>query len=409
MKILLLHDYGTATGGAELQMLFLRQNLRDRGHQVRLFSSCATSVPGSKLLSDDQCFGTTSPLQVISQVVNFSAYWQLRQVLQTFRPDIVHIRMFLWQLSPLILPLLRNVPCIYQTAIYKVICPLGTKILPNNSHCQEQVGPACWQQGCLTLQSWAFLMVQHQLWQRWRGAIDLITALSQAMRVKLEREGIGPVEVVYNGVPERSLRPPLADPPTIAYAGRLVPEKGVQVLLNALKFVKAQIPSVRLLVAGQGTQQAELQALSAQLGLTDNVFWLGHLSRAELEQKFEAAWVQVVPSLWEEPFGNVTTEAMMRGTAAIASAVGAQPEIIRDGQTGFLVPPNDAEALGAASVKILQNRSLAEQLGRAGRDRALTHFSESACTERFLEIYRRLLTFRQFPQTSALELGDGVR
>lgn len=390
MKILLVNDYGTATGGAELQMLALRQELRDRGHDARLLTSSALSMPDAPLLSDYHCFGSTTHLQVLSQTINVSAYLQLRRVLREFRPNVVHVRMFMWQLSPLILPLLKNVPSLYQTAVYKAICPLGTKILPNGSPCQVSAGTACLRQGCLTPQSWAVLMAQRQLWQSWRDVFDRVVALSHGMKAKLEAEGISPVEVVHNGVPERLMRPPLTNPPIVAYAGRLVPEKGVHVLFKAFAQVKAQAPSARLLIAGQGSEEANLRSLSETLGISENVTWLGHLPRAEMEQQFDAAWVQVVPSLWEEPFGNVTTEAMMRGTAVVASAVGAQPEILQDGVSGFLVPPGDVAALGTVLLRLLHSSALTEQIGQAGHQRALTHFSENRRTERFLEIYQEL-------------------
>jgi glycosyltransferase involved in cell wall biosynthesis len=396
MKILLVNDYGTPTGGAELQMLSLRQGLRDRGHEVRLFSSRALLVENSPLLADYSCFGTTSRLQVLSQCVNPSAYLSLSQALHRFQPDVVHVRMFMWQLSPLILPLLKNVPCLYQTAVYKAICPLGTKVLPNGDPCSESVGKACLHHGCLTPQSWMALMVQRQLWQQWRDAFDLVVALSYGMKAKLEAEGIRPIEVVHNGVPERPMRPALSDPPTIGFAGRLVPEKGVHVLLQALAAVVAQVPQVRLLIAGQGSEEASLRRLAEQLGVAANIDWLGHIPREEMEQQFDRAWVQVVPSMWEEPFGNVSTEAMMRGTALIASKVGAQPEIILDGKTGFLVPPGDVDALANALCQVLLNPALAEEMGQAGRQRALMHFSEARRTDRFIEIYQQIQTSYQF-------------
>ncbi|MEQ9667579.1 glycosyltransferase family 4 protein [Coleofasciculus sp. G2-EDA-02] len=390
MKVLLLHDYGTATGGAELQMLSLRQGLLDRGHDVRLFSSRAIPVPNSKLLSEYHCFGTTSLLQVLSQTANPSAYWSLRHALAEFKPDVVHVRMFLWQLSPLILPLLNDVPCLYQTAVYKAICPLGTKVLPDGSPCLDTAGKACLNHKCLTPQSWVVYMVQRQLWQRWRRAFNLVVALSYAMKAKLEAEGIQPVEVVHNGVPERPMRPPLSNPPTVAFAGRLVPEKGASVLLQAFARTHFQVPQARLLIAGQGVEEASLRVLADQLGIAESVIWLGHLPRHELEQQFDSAWIQVVPSLWAEPFGNVTTEAMIRGTAVVASAVGAQPEIVTDGETGFLIPPNNVDALSAALERLLLNPTLAERMGRMGRQQALTHFSEDRRTERFIDIYQRL-------------------
>ena len=401
MKILLVNDIGRPTGGAELQMLALRQSLRDRGHDVRLFSSRASLVADSELVADYSCFGNNTKLQVLSQTLNFSAYWQLRKVLSDFQPDIVHVRMFLWQLSPLILPLLKDIPCLYQTAVYKAICPAGTKVLPDGSPCKYDVGIACLNNGCLTPQTWAVLMLQYRLWQQWREAFDLVVALSHGMKTQLENAGIKPVEVVYNGVPVRPMRPDFKNPPTVVYAGRLVAEKGIEVLLRAFARVLVKIPQAKLLIAGDGRAKENLQALSIDLNIAASVTWLGYLPQPEMERRFNNAWVQVVPSLWAEPFGNVTTEAMMRGTAVIASAVGAQPEIVEDGVTGFLVPPGDVEALASKLILLLGDRLLSEQMGSAGRDRALREFSEDKRNDRFLEIYRQLQVKYQ-RKTSAL-------
>jgi glycosyltransferase involved in cell wall biosynthesis len=389
MKILLLNDYGTATGGAELQMLALKKGLGDRGHEVRLFSSRAELVPGSPLLADYHCFGATNRLQVISQTLNLSAYLELKRALKDFQPDVVHVRMFMWQLSPLILPLLRTVPCLYQTAVYKAICPLGTKVLPNGQSCDVAAGRACLRSGCLTPQTWAVLMGQRYLWQRWRDAFDRVVALSHGMKAQVAAAGIENVEVIYNGVAERPMRPLLSQPPTIAYAGRLVPEKGVDTLLRAIAQVYPQIPDLRLLIAGRGEAESQLRQLATALGIGDRVIWLGHLPRQEMERTFESAWVQVVPSQWEEPFGNVSTEAMMRGTAVIASRVGAQPEIVADGVTGFLVTAGDAADLAGRLMQVL-NVSVAERMGVAGRQRALGQFSEDRCVEQFLDLYQRM-------------------
>ena len=393
MKILLIHDIGTATGGAELQMLSLRQGLRDLGHDVRLFSSLATPVKDSKFVADYSCSGTNTLLQVLTQTINPSAYLTLRRILQEFQPDVVHVRMFMWQMSPAILTLLKGIPCIYQTAVYKAICPAGTKVLPDGSDCHSQPGTVCLSSGCLTPQSWAVLMVQQKLWSYWRDAFDLVVALSQGMKAKLEEAGIQPVEVVYNGVPVREEQSALKETPTVVYAGRLVPEKGVDILLRAFAKNLKQVPQAQLMIAGNGAEKANLQSLSQKLGITEAVTWLGYLPQTEMEQHFTGAWVQVVPSQWAEPFGNVTTEAMMRGTAVVASAVGAQPEIVINEETGFLISsPRDVDLWTKKLLSLLSNRQLATEMGNAGRDRAISHFSENARNQRFLEIYNRLQT-----------------
>ncbi len=392
MKILLINDYGTATWGAELQILSLRENLKKYGHDARLFSSNAQLVKQSPVLSDYSCFGCNSRFQVFSQTINLSCYWKLKKVLRDFKPDIIHVCMFLWQLSPLILPLIKPFPSLYQVVVYKAICPIGTKILPNGHRCNYTPGKVCLTQNCLTPQSWTVLMLQRQLWKRWKHDFNLVVALNHQMKMQLEQESLSPVKVVYNGVEKREIRPVLTNPPIVVFAGRLSSEKGVKILLAAFSQLVATLPTAQLLIAGQGDEEDRLHQLAQKLGLLENVTWLGYLTRQDLENKFNCAWVQVVPSLWDEPFGNVTIEAMMRGTAVIASAVGAQPEIIDEGITGFLVPPKDASALAKALLLLLGNKALAEQIGLAARQKALTDFSEDKYTTNFIKIYEDILS-----------------
>jgi glycosyltransferase involved in cell wall biosynthesis len=325
------------------------------------------------------------------QTANLSAFQQLRRVLTEFEPDIVHVRIFLTQLSPLILPLLRSIPSLYHVAWYRSICPLGTKLLPNGSICKDPMGVACFQNRCLPLHDWFPLMLQMKLWRQWREVFDLVVANSESVKHQLMAEGIQPVEVVWNGIPVRSPRPPLTSPPTAVFAGRLVWEKGIDVLLKAFAHVVKQIPDAQLLLAGEGPEREALTALMTTLNLQNNVVLLGHLPRSQMEQRFANAWVQVVPSRWAEPFGIVAIESMMRGTAVVASNMGGLAEIVQNGQTGFLIPPDDVATLAQALVAILSDRALAEQMGKIGREVAVAHFSEDTFVDRFVEIYQILL------------------
>jgi len=389
MRILLVNDYGTPTGGAETQMLALREELRRRGHEARLFASSA-HPPGVESLADDECFGTTSRFRTLLQTANPWAAWGVRRVLADFRPDVVHVRLFLTQLSPLILPVLKGVPSVYHVVWYRPICPLGTKMLPDGRACHVPAGLVCYRQGCLPLRDWVPLMLQMKMWRRWCYHFDLIVANSEAVRRRLIAEGIEPAEVIPNGVPIRPARPPFSPPPTAAFAGRLVPEKGVDVLLRAFAEVVAEIPEARLLLAGAGPERERLEQLIVDLRLSSQVAMLGQLPPGELERRFGSAWVQIVPSRWEEPFGVVATEAMMRGTAVIASSTGGLTEIVQHGQTGLLVPPGDPDALAAALLELFRVRESAERMGQAGREVALAHFSAPTTADRFLQLYETI-------------------
>jgi glycosyltransferase involved in cell wall biosynthesis len=232
-----------------------------------------------------------------------------------------------------------------------------------------------------------------KLWRRWRGVFDVIVANSDALRERLAVEGIEPVKVIPNGVPVRAARGPLDNPPTVLYAGRLVPEKGVDVLVRAFAGVLRDVPEARLAIVGGGPAAAPLRRLVSELGMDDRVEMTGPLPHDVLERRFEGSWVQAVPSRWEEPFGIVAAEAMMRGTAVVASATGGLNEVVGDG-CGLLVPPGDVDALTSALVRVLAARELAESLGSAGRRRALERFSLPQFVEANLSLYRDLLAGR---------------
>jgi glycosyltransferase involved in cell wall biosynthesis len=388
VKVLIVHDYGTLSGGAEHMSHTLREGLRRRGHRAEWFSSSARPLP-LPIVSDHTCFGDTGVLGRAAQAVNAHAAMRLRAVMKRFQPDIVHVRMFLTQLSPLILPLLRRVPAILHCVNYDTICPLNTKTLPDGTPCQFAPGWPCHR--CGGMLTAARAQLQHTLWRRWMGIFDSVVANSEWTARRLREHGVPVAEVIHNGVPERPARSPLGDPPTAAFAGRLAAKKGVEPLLHAWVLVRREAPTARLLIAGDGPERAALQGLTARLGLSAGVSFLGYLPRAEMEAALASAWVQVAPSLWEEPFGLVAAEASMRGTAAVVSRRGGLAEVIEEGVTGFAVDPTDVATLAERLLRVLRDRDLAERLGAAGRRRALEYFTDIGAIDRFETLYSRII------------------
>ena len=394
MNILIVQDYGTPNAGAELGALTLRRALRARGHDARLFTSTARPLP-LPVASDYTCHGTFSPARRFLQVANPSAAHRLRVILGSFRPDVVHIRNFLTQLSPLVLRATRDVPTVVQMVNYDYVCPLGTKLLPDGSACRFVPGRACHRNGCLPLAGLARMSVQTRLRTRWHGAVDHVLVMTAWMQARLEREGIHVDEVLWEGVPQVPARPSLDGPPTVGYAGRLVAKKGVDVLLAAMARVVRDLPDARLVVAGDGPERAALEREVDRLGLREHVAMLGHLAPDDLEQALAPVWVQAVPSLWEEPFGMVAAEAMMRGTAVVASDTGGLGELVDDGRTGVKVPVGDAAALAAALLGVLTDAQRAETIGRNAREVAVRQFDEDRYVERIVTIHRELASGRR--------------
>lgn len=383
MRILLLHDYGTVSGGAEVMVVDLRNALRARGHEALLLTSTARPLP-LPIVADETCFGTVGPARRLLKAFNPHARYRLRRVLESFRPDAVFVKMFLTQLSPLVLPLLRDWPSVLSIVNYNLVCPLNTKTLPNGRPCHSRPGRNCHATGCLPWPGVARDAVQRRLTDL--DVFDHVFANSAWVTRRLRDEGVRVDGHVHNGVPQREQRPPLSWPPTVGYAGRLVPKKGVDVLFAAMRDVLDRLPEGRLVVVGDGPERPRLERMAGRLGIAGSVRFAGHLDRAEMESALSDAWVQAVPSRWEEPFGLVAAEALMRGTAVVASGSGGLAEQVTEGETGYLVPAADPTALASALLRPLADREHAEALGRAGRRDALQRFTFGRYVESVLAL-----------------------
>lgn len=392
MRILLVNDYGTIHGGAEVIVFALRDALRARGHEVRVFTS---SAGGSDLTlqADDRCFGTIGRWRTLVQCANPAAALALRRVLGAFRPDVVHVNLYLTQLSPLILRTLRGTPSIYYAQWCRAICPTGTRRLPDGSTCRHRIGMPCLRNGCLSAHDFPLLMAQSSLERAWGGAFGRVTAISRTVAERLREFG-GPhlrsAEVVYPGTEVVEPRATASDAPTAISAGRLVAEKGIDVLLRAFARARARTPRARLVLVGSGPERAALERLAEELGIRAHVDFRGHLRHKDAMAAVREAWVACVPSLWEEPFGMIAAEAQMLGVAVAASRTGGLAEIVEDGATGWLVPPGDVEALAGSLDEAFAGRGRTLERGAAGHAMARARFGAAGCAERFESVYRQV-------------------
>ena len=389
MRILLLNDHGRPLGGGEVMVYTIRDELRRRGHDARLFASDAP-VSAFESLADYTCFGTTSRARGLVQAANPWAAAALRRVMREFRPDVVHVTMFMTQLSPLVMPLLRGVPTVFHAVWYRYVCPSGTKMLPTLEPCRVQAGTACLRAGCVPLHDWVPLMAQHAMVRRWSARFGAVTAVSEVVRDRLVESGIAVDDVIPAPIPVRPERPPLCGPPAVLFAGRLVPEKGADVLLRAFARVHRELPGTCLTMIGDGPSRPALAALRHELALDDVVRMDTQMSRESLEHVADRAWVQVIPSVWDEPFGLSAAEAMMRGTAVVASRSGGLPSVVGDVDPNSLVPPRDDRALADALLAFVSDRERCETAGAAGRASALKRFAPTAIVDSFLAHYTRL-------------------
>ncbi|WP_431974457.1 glycogen synthase [Micromonospora haikouensis] len=250
-------------------------------------------------------------------------------------------------------------------------------------------------------------------------AADAIIAVSAGMRadVLAAYPAVDPdrVKVVYNGIDTAQYAPDPGtdvadrlgiDParPSVVYVGRITKQKGLPYLLRAARELPDDTQLV-LLAGAPDTAEiaAEVEGLVTELRATrSGVVWVAEmLPKHEVIQVLTHATVFVCPSVYE-PMGIVNLEAMACETAVVATATGGIPEVVADGETGLLVPieqaadgsgtPLDPQRfvadLAAAINRVLADPAKAATLGRAGRVRAVEHFSWDAIAARTVEVYR---------------------
>ncbi len=217
-------------------------------------------------------------------------------------------------------------------------------------------------------------------------------AVSDSTARDLERRGIAGdrIEVIPNGVDLDRYRP---DPevrefpePTILYLGRLKRYKRIDLVLRAVSLLRDRGIACRLLVAGKGDGRPSLEVLRDELGLQDRVELLGWVSEARKVELLRRSWLHVLTST-REGWGISNLEAAACGTPTVASDVPGLRDSVRDGETGYLVPHENVDALAKRIHLLLDDGSLRETMGLAGR-RFAERFSWDRSASRWESLLR---------------------
>jgi glycosyltransferase involved in cell wall biosynthesis len=195
----------------------------------------------------------------------------------------------------------------------------------------------------------------------------------------------------YQGVAAQAAHRPPAAPSeilTVVCPARLSHQQGQDVLLQAWHTVQECIPTARLILAGDGPQRSQLERLADDLGIADTVELAGLVS--DIRALFAAAHGFVLPSRYEG-MSNALLEAIAAGMPCVATRVSGSEDVIVEGKSGLLVPPEDPGALASALVAILTDRERASYLGREARARVERDFDQRRVLDEFISLYSSLI------------------
>jgi len=386
LSIILAHNYYSERGGEDIVFERETELLRSRGHRVAAFT-CSSRAPAP--------WKQLAVAAAGAGLYNLKAAHQFRQLLERFRPDLVHVHNTFPLLSPSILSVCRRmeVPVVATLHNYRLLCPAAT--LYRKGHiCQacrrssgrwQSVARGCYRNSRVWSAAACLIMNVHDRLRMWQRSVRLFVVPSNFTRDQFLAAGWPSRQICTK--PHFVLQDPgpgLGQGRFCLFVGRLAPEKGVRTLLRAWKETRCPWS---LKIAGDGPLANQIA--SAAHG-DPRIQWLGAQTGQQVMDLLGRAEVLIVPSECLETFGLVVIEAFARAVPVIASGAGALSELVRDGETGVVVSPGDSSALSGA-IEILAQGQNRDAMSRRARLEFERRYSAEQNYELLQKLYRRAL------------------
>lgn len=380
MRVLLVHNAYQQRGGEDSVVASEAAVLRQRGHEVTLLSRHNDEVTGLSRLS--VAVQTLWSRQTVAQV---------RDLIKREHPDVIHVHNTLPLVSPSVFWAATDarVPVVQTLHNFRLLCPQAT-LLREGRVCEDCVGklplPAvthrCYRGSMAQTAAVALMLGVHRGMGTWRNKVTRFIALSQFCREKFVEGGLDPqrIDVKPNFIdwvpepPQWSLRS------GGLYVGRLSIEKGVTVLMQAMR----RYPDHGLTVVGSGPFEAEMRE-------TAGAALVGAQPLPQVLQRMGEASYLVLPSVCYEGFPRTLVEAFACGVPVIASCHGSLRELVEHGRTGLLFEPGDSIDLAEKIRWANEHPEAMRDMGRAARAEFEDRYTAERNGQQLEDIYRRAM------------------
>ncbi len=396
--VLAVNNHHHLVGGSERYYLELGKLLESRGHRVVHLSTKDPrnhAPSGPALFLEPVDLAHPGPRDLLRFHYSRRSAGAVRQLLREHAPDVAHLHIYYGHMTASILAPLRRagVPIVQTLHEYKLICPVY-RLVSGDRVCEACDGGRFWRalprrcnRGSLARTA---LSVSESYVSRWLGAVrhvDHFLASSDFLRRKVIEHGLPAERVSWlpSFVDAAALEPARSPGRHLLYFGRLERLKGVLTLLEAAR----ELGDLPLLVAGQGEARPEIEARICAGGL-DHVRLLQPRDGPELHALIRESLCSVLPSEWYENCPMSVLETMALGRPVVAARIGGIPELVREGETGLLFEPGNAEELAQRLRWLREHPRQALEMGARGRELVLSEFGPERHYERLLEVYRRL-------------------
>lgn len=400
MRILYANKYYYLKGGCERVLFTEMELMKARGHEVAIFASQHPQNQPSEYaghFSEEENYFNAPLLHkakaAVKIVYSLETLRKFGEVIDAFKPDLVHAHNVYAQLSSAVLDAAkkRGVPAVLTAHDYKLVCP-SYMMLDHGKICEKCIDGNylnCFLTSCHKENRMASAVYTvESYFNAWLGKYDAVKKFicpSDFIRSKLaHRFPEGQLTVLNNPADLSAFNPKFQDEGYYLFTGRLSKEKGVFTLIQAFKDL-----GLPLKIAGTGPLEAECRKMAEGV---PNIQLVGYQSGKDLEALYQGAHACVVPSEWYENAPLSVIEPLGYAKPVIAARIGGIPELMRDGESGYLFTAFDPEDLKA---KVLQLQALSTAdygaLCRKAREWALDQFSLERHYEGLLKIYEQAL------------------
>lgn len=395
----MINKYLYRKGGAEIYMLKLGEELSDLGHRVEYFGMdhedrCVGNSSGSYTRCMD--FHHSSALSKLSYlfrvIYSSEARRKLRVVLESFKPDVIHINNFNYQLTPSVLLEIKkwkkqgnSCRVIHTAHDCQLVCPNHMcRNVITDTNCEECIGGHyfnCVKGRCIHSSRMRSVLgaAESAIWHAngIYSVFDKVICCSHFLKSKLDTlpEIKGKTVAIHNFVTGSCERKTYDKKDYILYFGRFSKEKGIETLLKVCR----ELPGIKFVFAGSGPLEDKINDVS-------NIKNVGFKQGEELERIIGEALISVHPSECYENCPFSVIESQMYGTPVICANIGGIPEIMTEGVTGELFPSGDADALKQKLLKLWNDRSIIAEYSRNCTEASFDSASEYA--EKMVMLYQ---------------------
>lgn len=402
MKILMVNKFHYLKGGSEKYYFELAELLKEKGHEVAFFSmedeknihtGCKEYfVPKIDLNSNNK-------LKALDVIYSKENKKKMKEAIEDFKPDIVHLNNFQRQLSASIIDAIKekDIPIVFTAHDIQAICPNKTMLDSKNNICEKCLSGKyinCTKKNCIKDSKLKSILgtlenCYYRFKRIYTEKINYIITPSEYYKQKFIEDGISPLKIqaIHNFIDVDSYNVPIEDEAYGLYLGRISIEKGVIDLINSFE----KVEKGKLYIAGEGPEIERIEKLIAEKKITDKVKLLGHLNKEQTIDKIRKCRFAVLPSIWIDNCPYSILETMAIGKPVIGSNMGGIPELIKNGETGLVFSSGDINQLAEKMQILFSDAQLAHNLGNKAKELANKIYTKNYYYEEIIKIYERLV------------------